>query len=121
MSLTLVFSDLVSAFHERLDQLPDYRRGSHTTYSIKDAALGAFAVFFTQSPSFLAHQRQMQAKKGRSNAQTLFRIEQTPTDPQICNLLDPICPSHLYPLFRLILGRLEQAGELAALRDFQDT
>jgi hypothetical protein len=119
MSETIVFDGLVRTFHECLNQLPDHRRqGNNTTYAIRDAALGAFAVFFTQSPSFLAHQRRMQETKGRSNAQTLFGIEQTPTDPQIRNLLDPVCPTHLYPLFPHILARLDRAGALASFRDF---
>lgn len=121
MSETLTFDGLVDAFHQCLDQLPDPRQGNNTTYELKDAALGAFAVFFNQSPSFLANQRRMQETKGRSNAQTLFRIQQTPTDPQIRNLLDPIEPTQLYCLFRLILERLEQAGELSQFRDFNDT
>jgi hypothetical protein len=121
VSETLTFDSLVDTFHERLDQLPEHRQGRNITYELKDAALGAFAVFFNQSPSFLAHQRRMQETKGRSNAQTLFRIQQTPTDPQIRNLLDPLAPTELYPLFRLILSRLEQAGQLDQFRDVNDT
>jgi hypothetical protein len=49
----LSFDQLIGKFHQRLDQLPDHRKGgNNTTYEMKDAALGAFAVFFTQSPSF---------------------------------------------------------------------
>ena len=92
--------------------MPDHRRGHNTIYEIKDAALGAFAVFFNQSPSFLANQRRMEETKGRSNAQTLFQIQKTPTDPQIRNLLDPIKPTELYPLFRQVLERLEETGQL---------
>lgn len=121
MSETLTFDSLVDAFHERLDQLPDHRQGRNTTYELKDAALGAFAIFFNQSPSFLAYQRRMEETKGRSNAQTLFRIQQTPTDPQIRNLLDPLAPTELYPLFPLILDRLAQAGQLNQFRDFNDS
>ena len=34
--------------------LPDTRKGGNNQrYTMEDAALGAFAVFFTQSPSFL--------------------------------------------------------------------
>jgi hypothetical protein len=35
----------------------------------------------------------MEETKGRSNAQTLFQIQKTPTDPQIRNLLDPLKPN----------------------------
>jgi hypothetical protein len=121
MSKTLGFDQLVAALHKRLDQLPDHRRGHNTIYEIKDAALGAFAVFFNQSPSFLANQRRMEETKGRSNAQTLFQIQKTPTDPQIRNLLDPLKPTELYPLFRQVLAQLEETGQLSRFRDFQDT
>jgi len=49
-------------------------------------ATSAFSVFFTQSPSFLAYQKTMPQNKGRSNAQTLFEMEQIPvTGKTICN------------------------------------
>jgi hypothetical protein len=118
----LTFDRLVDTFHERLDQLPDHRQGGpNTRYELKDAALGAFAVFFNQAPSFLAYQRRMEETKGCSNAQSLFRIQHTPTDPQIRNLLDPLAPTELYPLFSLILSQLAQAGQLDQFRDFNNT
>jgi hypothetical protein len=96
---TLACDRLVDAFHERLDQLPDHRQGGpNTRYELKDAALGVFAVFLHQSRSFLAYQCRMQETKGQSNAQSLFRMQQTPTDPQIRNLFDPLAPTELYPL-----------------------
>jgi hypothetical protein len=72
----------VKALHEQLALLPDDRKGKNTQYAIKDAALGALAVFFTQSPSFLAYQRTMQQTKGRSNAQSLFGMVDNPCDNQ---------------------------------------
>jgi hypothetical protein len=40
--------------------LPDQRQGRNTTYAMADFAFGAFASFFMQSPSFLAHQRHLE-------------------------------------------------------------
>ena len=121
MSIALTFDSCVQRVHALLDGLPDHRRGTNTVYAIKDAVLGAFAMFFTQSPSFLAHQRRMQDTNGQSNAQTLFGIGQTPTDPHIRNLLDPLAPTDLFPLFSQIRMQLDQAGALAAYRDIHDT
>lgn len=118
----LTFDKLVRMFHQRLDQLPDHRKGgNNTTYDLKDAALGALAVFFTQSPSFLAHQKKKEDTKGRSNASTLFGIERTPSTPQIRDLLDPVSPQELYPMFRTILEALEENGQLAQFRAFNDS
>jgi hypothetical protein len=116
MSDALAFDDLIKEFDRVLNGLPDYRTGQNTTYSIKDAALGAFSVFFTQSPSFLAYQRTMKQSKGRSNAESLFGLEQVPCDNQMRTLLDPIAPGHLFPMFDQVFSDLEAVGELDAFR-----
>lgn len=112
MTDLLDFDNLVARFDHRLEHLPDHRSGKNISYRIKDAALAAFSVFFTQSPSFLAHQQAMEKSKGRSNAGSLFQIEKIPCDNQIRSLLDPITPRHLYPLFDEVLLALGQSGEL---------
>lgn len=116
MTELLDFDNLVVKFQHRLETLPDHRSGKNISYRIKDAALSAFSVLFTQSPSFLAYQRAMEKSKGRSNAGSLFQIEQIPSDNQIRSLLDPITPRHLYPLFEEIVLVLEQAGQLEQFR-----
>ena len=40
--------------------LPDGWEGKNTSYTMADFALAAFAPFFMQSPSFLAHQRHLE-------------------------------------------------------------
>lgn len=79
--------------------LPDHRTGGNNQrYQIADAALSAFSVFFTQSPSFLDYQVRMQQQRGRNNAQSLFGVHEIPSDNQIRNLLDPIPQDRLFPL-----------------------
>ncbi len=118
MSEPLAFSDLVEKFHRVLAGLPDYRTGQNTSCSIEDAALSAFSVFFTQSPSFLAHQRTMKQNKGHSNAESLFGIRKVPSDNQIRNLLDPIAPHYLSSMFEQVFSDLEATGELDSFRSF---
>lgn len=118
MTEALAFDDLVQALHQQLAALPDYRTGKNTQYTIKDAALGAFAVFFTQSPSFLAYQRTMQQAKGRSNADSLFGMEAIPCDNQIRTLLDPVAPAQLFPVFEGVYRALDRAGHVSTFRTF---
>jgi len=67
MTPPLSFDTLQSILHQRLEQLPDHRKaGPNTQYRIHDAALGAFGIFFTQSPSFLDYQRTLQQNKGQN-------------------------------------------------------
>jgi hypothetical protein len=116
MSQAITFTQLRSILEASFARLPDVRRGGNTQYRVRDAAMAAFSVFFMQSASFLAHQQAMQDQKQRNNAQSLFGIEQIPSDPQIRNLLDPIEPNALSVPFWTIFALLEEAGELSAFR-----
>lgn len=101
---------LVDLIETQFAQLPDERKASpNRKYSMRDAALSAFAVFMLQSTSFLAHQRDMQRTKGRNNAQSLFGVHQLPSDNQIRNILDPIAPSQLSELFWQVYAQLQAA------------
>jgi hypothetical protein len=61
-----------------LHELPDERKpGNNTKYEVEDAVIAAFSIFFTQSESFLDHQRLMKSNKGKDNAESLFSIEKT--------------------------------------------
>jgi hypothetical protein len=110
----------VKRLHQQLAALPDYRKGKNTQYAIKDAALGAFAVFFTQSPSFLAYQRTMQQAKGRNNAESLFGMGAIACDNQIRTLLDPVAPAELFPVFAGVYDALDGAGQVSPWRVFAD-
>ncbi len=120
MTNPLGFDALKGILQRRIDQLPDHRKkGPNTRYSVQDAALGAFGVFFTQSPSFLEYQRHLQQAKGQNNACTLFGVNKTiPCNNQIRNLLDPMMPSQLDGVFLEVFSGLEHHGWLANLRVF---
>ena len=84
-------TSVVAAIRAALCALPDGRkRRNDQRYTMGDGALGAFSVFFMQSPSFLDFQVRMQKARGRNNASSLFGIEQIPSMQQIRNLLDPV-------------------------------
>lgn len=94
------FQHLVNDLRDQFTSLPDSRKGSNRQcYDMIDAGLSAFSVFFMQSPSFLEHQSRMQQLQGKNNAQSLFGVHRIPSSNQIRNLLDPVSPTHLYPLF----------------------
>jgi len=88
--------------------LPDVRNPSpNTRYTIQNAALGAFGIFFMQSPSFLAYQRQLHQRQGHDNAQSLVGIEPIPGDTHLRTLLDPIAPRYVNPVFFEVFAHLE--------------
>lgn len=122
MSNPLSPDKIMQHFQESWRKLPDYRKANNNTkYEIADAALSAYSVFFMQSPSFLAHQRDMQQRKGKDNAATLFGVSKIPSDNQIRNLLDPVTPDHFHADFIWMHQELEQSGCLAAFQDYKST
>ena len=102
--------------------LPDARgQSNNRRYEMSNAALSAFAIFFTQSPSFLDSQVRMQKQQGKNNAASLFGVHQIPSDNQIRNLLDPVPPETLFPLMAAISDELYRDGYLEPFRSINRT
>lgn len=99
-----------------INNFPDKRTGENITHSMEDVALGAFSIFFTQSPSFLAHQISMEKARGSNNAFSLFGIEKIPTDNHIRDLLDNVEPALLGPVYDSALRAIEKQGHLKPYR-----
>lgn len=117
MSDPLSFDHLQVILRQNAASLPDFRKPSpNMRYEIPNVVLGAFGIFFTQSPSFLEYQRRLHQSQGRDNAQTLFGVQDIPSDNQVRNLLDPIMPGHFNPVFTEVFQHLEQQHLLEPFR-----
>ncbi len=111
-----VLENLIADLRSCCASFPDKRRGSNRQYLMADIGLSAFSVFFMQSPSFLAHQKALEGRRGRSNCQSLFAMEKIPTDNHIRAMLDGVAPEALFGVFAGALGALEAGGGLADFR-----
>lgn len=115
------FDQLVGELKQTLSELPDKRTGKNTQYTMETIGLSAFSVFFTQSPSFLAHQKTMEQNRAQSNAQTLFQIEKIPTDNHVRDMLDPVEPEKIYPVYDSVYEAFMERGILDTFRTVHDT
>lgn len=68
----LRLSRMIEWLKQACGEFPDARAGKNSVYDLADVGMSAFSTFFTQRPSFLAHQRGMKLRKGRSNAGACF-------------------------------------------------
>jgi len=118
---TLTFDSMIGKLRSIMQGFPDKRTGSNTRYAMEDAGMGAFAVFFTQSPSFLQFQRDMDKKLGKSNAQSLLQMGEIPCDNHIRDLLDEVPPAEVLPMFGYLFEGLKASGHLEAYRSVQGT
>jgi hypothetical protein len=114
------FSELINILISAIQSFPDKRTGANCHFSLKDISLGAFSVFFTQSPSFLSFQTAMKEGRGNSNCQTLFSMNDIPSDNHIRDILDQVPAEKLYSVFDSVLTMLEDTGFLKKFRSFQN-
>jgi hypothetical protein len=112
----LTFSDVVKQLRTTFEAFCDRRTGKNTSYTMTDAGLSAFSVFFMQSPSFLDFQRTMQETQGKNNAQTLFGVFQIPSDNHIRTLLDAVEPAAVYPLFDFVFDGFQHSRVIDSFR-----
>jgi hypothetical protein len=87
--------------------IPDHRQAaSHIPLS--DALLSAFAMFALKDPSLLAFDR----RRGDSNLRSVFGIGQIPSDTQMREILDPLAPERLRPVFSDVFRQLQRGKAL---------
>ena len=111
----LILERLLDGLKGACAAFPDKRKGEGV-YSMSDIGLSAFSLFFTQSESFLSHQRSLDEGRKTSNCQSLFGMAKIPTDNHIRSMLDAVHPSHLQACFDAALAALRDHGGLAAFR-----
>lgn len=118
MEPNLSLQSLMKHFRERWSSLPDKRKpNNNMKYRVADGVLSAFAVFFMQSSSFLAHQRLLQSTKGRNNARSLFQVTEIPSDAQIRNLVDALAHTAFAEDFWHVLDELKSGQHVVRFRN----
>src|SRR5919201_6429535 len=87
--------------------IPDYRL-SETDISLTDALMSAFAMFSLKAPSLLAFDKE----RAEGNLHTIYGIERVPCDTRMREILDPIAPKWLRPVFRSVFRQLQRGKAL---------
>jgi hypothetical protein len=108
---------LIRTLRETGASLPDKRTGNNARYTMADIGMAALSAFFMQSPSFLAHQRQLQEGPGHgwSNCERLFEVMGIPGGNHSRVMLDPVEPK-LFPVFETAFEAMDECGGLDAFR-----
>jgi len=87
--------------------LADHRPGT-PDISLTDALLSAFALFALKSPSLLAFDQE----RTEGNVQRVSGIERVPCDTAMREMLDPVEPEFLRPLFTHVFCALQRGKAL---------
>jgi hypothetical protein len=103
LSADALFAQVRSGF----GTIPDHRL-SAPDIVLSDALMAAFAMFSLKSSSLLAFDKQ----RAEDNLRTIYGIERVPCDTTMREILDPVSPEALRPVFTSIFRQLQRGKAL---------
>jgi len=90
--------------------IPDYRL-TDTDITLADALMSAFAMFSLKAPSLLAFDKE----RAEGNLATIYGIQRVPCDTRMREILDPVSPDSLRPLFKSVFQQWPRGKALEAM------
>jgi hypothetical protein len=108
LSADALFRRLRAGFNE----VPD-KRSKDASISMGDALMSAFAMFSLKDPSLLAFDKRRHDPD--DNFRAIYGIERVPCDSQMRDILDPVDPAHLRPMFLDVFRCLQRGKALEDL------
>src|SRR5438552_16769 len=96
--------------HSGFASLPDYRVGE-TEIPLADALMSAFAMFSLKAPSLLAFDKE----RAEGNLHTIYGMKRVPCDTYMREMLDPVSPKALRPVFKSLFRQLQRGKALEAM------
>ena len=96
--------------HTGFDHIPDYRPAD-VDIALPDVLMSAFAMFSLKAPSLLAFDKE----RTEGNLHTIYGIQRVPCDTSMREILDPVSPTWLRPVFTSVFQQLQRGKALEAL------
>ena len=93
--------------HSGFDHIPDHRPAD-AEIALTDALMSAFAMFALKAPSLLAFDKE----RAEGNLHTIYGIEHVPCDTHMREILDPVSPKGLRPVFQSVFRQLQRGKAL---------
>jgi len=93
--------------HTGFDHIPDYRPAG-VDILLPDALMSAFAMFSLKAPSLLAFDKE----RAEDNLHTIYGIQRVPCDTYMREILDPVSPKWLRPVFTSVFRHLQRGKAL---------
>jgi len=96
-------------------RIPDHRKPT-SPIPLRDALMSAFAIFSLKDPSLLAFDQ----RRSDANLKALFGIGQIPSDTQAREILDPLDPEYLRPVFNDVFRQLQRGKALEPFKFYKN-
>ena len=105
---------LFNVVRSQFAAIADDRR-NEGVIALADALMAGFAMFSLKCPSLLDFDRQ----RAEGNLRTIYGLERVPCDSYMRELLDPVLPDSLRPVFTGVFRQLQRGKALEAMLFFQ--
>ena len=96
--------------HTGFDNIPD-ERPAEVDIALPDVLMSAFAMFSLKAPSLLAFDKE----RVEGNLHTIYGIQRVPCDTYMREILDPVSPKCLRPVFTSVFRQLQRGKALESL------
>src|ERR671938_1103588 len=93
--------------HTGFDHIPD-DCPADTDIALPDVLMSAFAMFSLKAPSLLAFDKE----RAEGNLHTIYGIQRVPCDTYMREILDPVSPKWLRPVFKNVFRQLQRGKAL---------
>jgi hypothetical protein len=98
---------LLALVRDRFASIPDPRQ-LQPAIPLADALMSAFAMFVLKDPSLLA----FDGRRNDANLRSIFGLGRIPSDTAMREILDPIDPEHLRPVFDAVFREIQRGKAL---------
>ena len=93
--------------HTGFDPIPDYRPAG-VDMALADVLMSAFAMVSLKAPALLAFDKE----RAEDHLHTIYGSQRVPCDTSMRELLDPVSPKGLRPVFTSVLRQLQRGKAL---------
>jgi hypothetical protein len=107
---SLTLEAIVDLLGTTFGEVEDPRAAAQLSYPLHDTLMSGFALMFFQHPSRLQFQRARASKRRRCNLQTIFGVNEIPSDTQRREILDGVEPEAIRGVLPQLWEKVRRAG-----------
>jgi hypothetical protein len=112
---------LLRLIYELFQKVPDHRDPARIVFELEDFLMSGFAIFSLKFPSLLKFEEEIRnKKKGRSNLQTIYNVEDVPSDTRMREVLDEVSPKDLRKPYTELFALAQRFKVLENFEFFED-
>ena len=109
-------SSLFEIVRSGFEKVKDHRKGKNSVISLSDALMSAFAMFNLKDSSLLEFDERREEENGSRNIKQVYQIKNIPSDTHMRDLLDPVNPEELRPIFNKLFRQAQRGNLLRKMR-----